>query len=125
MWHLSWIFDSVLLFDSMLTIVSLSNLDPILKPRLIPVPIDFEHEPPIIDSHISLLRDECEFQFFDWDHEPNLTLESKLNLSQFYKSTLVPKPITLEPKSTIPSSHIILWTYGVDHNDSVMIFQDW
>ena len=38
---------------------------------------------------------------------------------------MVPEPITLEPKSTIPPSHILLLDIGIDHNDSVMIFQDW
>jgi len=48
-------------FESMLTSVSLSDLDPILEPTLILVPIDFEHESPILDSHIPLLENECEF----------------------------------------------------------------
>ena len=42
--------DLVSLFESMLSQVSLPNLDPILKPTLIPIPIEFEHEPPILDS---------------------------------------------------------------------------
>ena len=47
--------------------MSLPDLDPNPEPTLIPVPIDFEHEPPILDSHIPLLENECEFQFFDLD----------------------------------------------------------
>jgi len=39
--------DLVSLFKSMLTPVSLPDFDPIPEPTLIPVPIDFEHEPVI------------------------------------------------------------------------------
>ena len=49
--------DSVLIFESMLTLVSLPDLDPI------PVPIDFDYQPAILDSHVPLLRKECESQF--------------------------------------------------------------
>ena len=75
--------DSVPLFESMLTPVFLSDLDPIPKPTLIPIPIEFEHEPPILDSYIPLWGNECEFEFYDLDqtHEPTLTLERKLDLS--------------------------------------------
>ena len=38
---------------------------------------------------------------------------------------MVPKPIIFEPKSTIPPSHILLLDIGIDHDGSVMIFQDW
>ena len=38
---------------------------------------------------------------------------------------MVPKPITLEPKSTIPPMHILLSDISIDHDDFVMIFQDW
>jgi len=70
-------------FESMLTPVSLPELDPITKPTLIPVPIKFEHEPPILDSYIPLLENECELQFYDLGqtHEPTPTLEPKLDLS--------------------------------------------
>jgi len=44
--------DSVLLFEFMLTPVSLSDLDPISKPTLISISIELEHEPLILDSHI-------------------------------------------------------------------------
>jgi len=50
------------------------------------------------------------------------TLEPKVN---FFELVLVPEPITFEPKSTIPPSHIILLGIGIDYNDSVMIFQEW
>ena len=53
--------DSILIFDSMLTLVSLPNLDPILEPTLIHVPIELKIEPPILDSHIPLMGKECEF----------------------------------------------------------------
>ena len=66
--------DSVSLFQSILTPISLRDLDLILKPILIPIPEELEHEPTILDSHIPLLENECEFQFFDLDQtlEPNL-----------------------------------------------------
>ena len=51
--------------------------------------------------------------------EPKLTLEPKVD---FFELVLVPEPIILEPKSTIPPSHIL--DIGIDHDDSVMIFQD-
>ena len=67
---------------------------------------------------------ECEYQFLDLDStlEPKLTLEPKVD---FHELVLVPEPIILESKSTIPPSHILLLDIGIDHNDSVMIFQDW
>jgi len=75
--------DSFSLFESMLTPVSLPDLDPFLKPTLIPIPIELEHELPMLDNHISLLRNECELEFYDLDqtYEPTLTLEAKLDLS--------------------------------------------
>ena len=51
-----------------------------------------------------------------------LTLEPKV---YFIELVMVPEPITLESKSIIPPSHILLLDIGIDHNDSVMIFQDW
>ena len=67
---------------------------------------------------------ECEIKFFDLDStlEPKPTLEPKVDFSEL---VLVPEPIILEPKSTIPLSHILSLDIGNDHNDSVMIFQDW
>ena len=56
------------------------------------------------------------------------TLESKQTLEpkvDFPELVLVLEPIILEPKSTIPPSHILLLDIGIDHDDSVMIFQDW
>ena len=44
--------DSILIFESMLTSVSLPDLDPIPEPTLIYVPIKLEIEPPILKSHI-------------------------------------------------------------------------
>jgi len=49
------------------------------------------------------------------------TLEPTLD---FFELTMVPERITLEPKSTILPSHIFLLDLGIDHDDSVMIFQD-
>ena len=72
--------DSVPLFEFMLIQVSLPDLDPIQMPTLIPIPIELEHEPPILDSHIPLLKNECKLEFYDLDqtHEP--TLNPNLNL---------------------------------------------
>jgi len=51
---------------------------------------------------------ECQFQFFDLDltFEPNPPLEPKFDLSHIPELVLVPEHFTLEPKSTIPQSHI-------------------
>ena len=75
--------DSVSLFEFMLTPVFLADLDPIPKPTLILIPIKFEHESLILDSHIPLLGNEYELEFYDLDqtHEPTLTLKPKLDLS--------------------------------------------
>ena len=66
------------------------------------------------------MEKECEFQFLDLDStlEPKLTLGSKVN---FLELVLISEPIILEPKSTIPPSHIVLLDIGIDHDDSVMI----
>ena len=75
--------DSVPNFESMLTFISLPVLNPIHEPTLITIPIDLEHEPPILDSHIPLLGKECKSQFFGLDStlELKLTIEPKLYLS--------------------------------------------
>ena len=105
----------------MLTLITSPDLDPILEPTLIPVPIDFEHEPLILDRHIPILGNECERQFFDLDQtlKMNPTLEPKLD---FPESVLVSEPITLESKSTNSSNHIPLLDLGVDNYDSKKIF---
>ena len=54
--------------------------------------------------------------------EPKLTLEPKIN---FLELVLGPEPIILEPKSTIQLSYIFWLDIGINHDDSVMIFQDW
>ena len=54
--------------------------------------------------------------------EPKLTLEPKVDFSEL---VLVPKPIILEPKSTILPTNILLLDIGIDHDDSVIIFQGW
>jgi len=115
--------DSVSIFESMVTLILLSNLDQFFEPTFIPIPIDLEIESPILDSHIPLMEKECEFLFLDLDStlEPKLTLELKVN---FLELVLVPEPIILESKSTIPLNHILLLDIHMDHDDSVMIFQD-
>ena len=47
--------DLILIFEYILTPVSLSDLDPMFEPTLIPAPIELEIESPILDSHISLI----------------------------------------------------------------------
>ena len=119
--------DSVLIFKSILTPVSLPNLDHILGLTLIPIPINLEHEPSILESHNPLMRNEYEPLLFDLHPtlEPNMTLESLLDLNQLPESVLVPVPLTLEPKSTISPIHIQLLDQGVRQYNSEMIYQDW
>ena len=59
--------DSISTFESILTPVSLLDSDLILKQTLNPIPIELEHEPPMLDSHIPLLENECELEFYDLD----------------------------------------------------------
>jgi len=70
------------------------------------------------------MEKECEIKFFDLDSflEPKPILEPKVD---FFELVMVLEPITFESKSTIPPSHILLLDIGIDHDDSVMIFQDW
>ena len=71
-------------------------------------PIDLEIESPNLDSHIPLMGEKCEFQFFDLDStlEAKQTLEPKIDFSEL---VIVPEPITLESKSIILPSHILLF----------------
>ena len=57
------------------------NLNPFSELALNSVLIDLENESPILDSHISLMRNEYEFKFFDLEPtiEPKSTLEPKLD----------------------------------------------
>ena len=73
----------------MLTLVSLSDLDPIPEPTFIPIPLELEIEPLILESHIPLMEKECKFQFLNLDStlEPKLTLKPKV---EFFKLVLVP-----------------------------------
>ena len=111
----------------MLTLVSLPDSDLILKPTLIPIPVEFEHEPLILDSHILLLENEYELQFYDlgYTHKPTPTLESKLDLSFILELVSVPIPFIVEPKLSIPQNHISLLDKGLNQYDSVMIPQNW
>ena len=105
----------------MLTPVFLPNLEPFFKLTLILLPIDLEIKSSILDSHNLLIENECEFKFFNLELtiEPKSTLEPKLYFSDL---VLVHEPFILEPKVTIPPSHILLLDQGIDHNDSEMIF---
>jgi len=108
----------------MLTPVSLPNLDQFLEPTFISAPIDLEIKSSNLDSHILLMGEECEFQFFDLDStlEPKQTLELEVD---FLELLIVPEPITFESKLIIPPCHVLLLDISIDHNNSVMIFQDW
>ena len=94
-------YDSVPLFESMLTPVSLLDSDLIPKPTLIPIHIELEYELPMLDSHIPLLKNKCELQFYDLDqtHEPTLTLEPKLDLS------FIPKSVSILFLSLLSPNH--------------------
>ena len=117
--------DSVPNFKSMLTLVSLTDLDPIPEPAPILVPIDLEHEPPILKSYIPLMEKECEnINYLIWKQLLNQNWLSNPKII-FFELVMVPEPITLEPKSTIPPSHILLLDIGIDHNNSEMILEDW
>ena len=62
----------------------LPKLDPFPEPTLNPVSIDFEIELPLLDSHVSLMRKECEIKFFDLDStlEPKSILEPKVDFPE-------------------------------------------
>ena len=107
----------------MLTPIFLSKLDPFPDPTLIPVSINLEIESPLLDSHISLMRKECEIKFFDLNStlEPKLTLEPKVFFRVSNGSRTFHSWIQINHST---KSHLLL-DIGIDHNDSVMIFQDW
>ena len=86
--------------------------------------MDFEIKPLLLDSHISLMGIECEIKFFELDStlEPKPTLKPKVNFSEL---VLVPELFILKPKSSIPQNNILLLDQCIDHNDLVMIFQEW
>jgi len=121
------LYDSILIFESILAVISLANLDPIPEPIFIPTSIDIEYEPPILDTRLPLMDHECELQFFDLEptFEAKLTFQPKLDLTHIPESVLVSELFILEPKSTIPPSHILLLDQGVNYYDSKMIFKDW
>ena len=55
----------------------------------------------------------------------NSLIWTQLPKVDFPQLVMVLEPITLEPKSTIPRSHILLLDIGIEHDDSVMIFHDY
>ena len=91
----------------MLTPVFFSDLDPILKPTLILIPVKLEYE--------------LEFYNLDQTHELTPTLEPKLDLSFISESVSILIPFINEPKSSITQNHIPLLDQGLDQYDSVMI----
>jgi len=110
----------------MLTPESLPDLNNISEPTLIPEPINLEHEPPILENHISLMENECEPLLFDLDPTLELksTLEPRLDLNQLPESVLVLVHFILQPKSTISTNLILLLDQDIRHYDFKMIFQD-
>jgi len=78
--------DLILYFESMLTSVSLPNLDPILELTLIPVPLYYEIGSPSLDSRIHLVDHKYELKFFDLQPplETNPTLEPKFDFPSQY-----------------------------------------
>ena len=81
----------------------------------------------MLDSHIPLLGNECELEFYNLDqtHEPTPTLEPKLKMSFIPDSVSASIPFIIEPKSSILQNHISLLDQDVDQYDSLMISQDW
>ena len=79
--------NSISLFDSIMTPVSLPDFFSIPESTLNPVPVHREIESPISNDHTSLLGKVCEHQFFGLDpiFEPISTLivDSRLDLSNF------------------------------------------
>jgi len=104
--------DSVLLFEFILILVSSPNLDPILKSTWISIPIKLEYEPPILDSHIPLLDNEYEFEFYDFDqtHELILTLKPKLDLNIIPSQYRFPFPSLLSPNHPFHKITFYYWT---------------
>jgi len=80
-----------------------------------------------LDSHIVLLGNEYEFEFYDLDqiHEPTPILKPKLDLSFILELVSVPIPFIVEPKLSIRQNHISLLDKGLNQYDSVMIPQNW
>ena len=109
----------------MSTPVFLSDLDPILEPTLIPYLqiLKMNHLFWIVTFYCWEMNVNFNFFYLDQTLESNPILEPKLDLSQFYKSALVPVPIIPEPKSTTILNHILLLDQCIDSYDSVMIFE--
>ena len=120
-WTWMWTRSLILWFSSKFRIIVDSGillyLDPILELTLILIPIDLEHEPPILDSHIPLLRKECESQFFDLNStiEPKPNSETKLDLSHIPESVLVLIPFIPKLKSSILQNHILFLDQDINH----------
>ena len=65
---------------SMLTPVSLLKLDPFSEPTLILIFIDLEIEPPLLDSHISLMEKNMKLSSLTWTQLLNQNQLSNLKL---------------------------------------------
>ena len=85
--------NSISLFDSIMTPVSLPDFFTILESTLNPVPIHRAIESPISHDHTSFMEKMCEYPFFGLDpiFEPISTLivDSRLDLSQILESVSV------------------------------------
>ena len=125
MWTAPQFFDSVPIFESILTPVFSPNLNHIPEPVLIHVPINLKLELLIMQNYILLIENEYEPEHqFDLDPilKPNSTPKPLLEFNQTPESVLVPACLTLEPKSTTSPNHIQLLDNGVQKFDSKMIY---
>jgi len=73
------LYDLLSNFESMLTPVSLPNLDPIPEPTLIPVPVYYKIGSSILGNHIHLMDHELKFFDLEPTFESNPTLEPKFD----------------------------------------------
>ena len=83
-WRWMWHKFSILWFSSTFWIYAdsdiLTRFGPIPKPTLIPIPIELEHEPLILNSHIHCWEMNVNFNFMIWTKLMNQLWLSNLNL---------------------------------------------
>ena len=119
--------NSISLFDSIMTPVSLPDFFSIPESTLNPVPVHREIESPISNDHTSFMGKVCEYQFFGLDpvFEPISTLivDFQLDLSQLPESVSVFVPDPFESKSLIFQNHTSLLDKDVEESDSVIFLK--
>ena len=120
--------NSIALFDSIMTPISLPDFFSILESTLNLVPVHREMESPISHDHTSLMGTVCEHQFFGLDPIVELIssppFESRHDLSQIPESISVFIPVSFESKSIIFQNHTSLLDKDVEENNSVIIFEN-